>query len=314
MKSPRPRHGGDSSDMPAEADLALTAAFVAALPEPERPAAAPPAELEGAIAEALRAARQAWPDLDVPPEVFAAHLATRTSPPPLAAPAIGALRAADLYLACACLRGDARAIAAFEGRYYREIDRVLGRLGLAPTIADDLKGVVRERFFFPKDGERSPLTTYSGRGRLDAWVRAIAASTAHTVLRAARREAPEERALDVAVPNSDPELAYLKATFAAEFKAAFAEAVEALSIRERNLLRQHALDGLSIDQLGALYRVHRATAARWVVDVRARLLDGVRERLQARLQLSEAELKSVMALARSQIDVSVRRLLQPEDE
>jgi tetratricopeptide (TPR) repeat protein len=68
----------------------------------------------------------------------------------------------------------------------------------------------------------------------------------------------------------------------------------------------------AIDQLGALYRGYRATAARWVADVRARLRKAVPRQLMARPRLDEAELESVMRLARSQLDVSVRRLLQPK--
>lgn len=69
------------------------------------------------------------------------------------------------------------------------------------------------------------------------------------------------------MPGGDPELSHLKATFAAEFKFALTLAIDELSVRDRNLLRQSVLDGLTIDQLGKLYRVHRATAARWVDDV-----------------------------------------------
>lgn len=298
--------------MATDADLALTAAFLAALPESDRAAASPPDELAGPLGDALRAGRLAWPPIDVPPAVFVAHLAARVAPPPTAA-SIGALRAADLYLACACIRRDARAIAAFEARYFPGLDRVLTRMGAGPTLVDDVKGSVREKLLFPREGQRPPLAGYSGRGELGAWLRPVAAATALKAMRAARKAAPEEDAFDVAVPGHDPELAHLKTTFAAEFKAAFAEAAGALSVRERNLLRQHVIDGLTVDQLGAFYRVHRATAARWVADGRAQLLDGVRRRLKARLRLSEAELESVMALARSQIDVSVRRLLQPEE-
>jgi hypothetical protein len=41
--------------------------------------------------------------------------------------------------------------------------------------------------------------------------------------------------------------------------------------RARNLLRQHVLDGLTIDELARLYRAHRATCARWLADARSEL-------------------------------------------
>lgn len=290
----------------------LAAAFLAALADPARAeSSGAPGELADALGEAWRAARLAWPDLDVPPEAFAAYLAARVpaaSAPPAAA--IRGLRAADLYFVCACVRRDPRALATFETRYAAEIERALDRLNVTPLVADDIKGRLRERLLFPAEGERSPLATYSGRGELGMWLRSI------TVRDFFKSQAPpggaplELEALNVAVPGGDPELSHLKATFAAEFKAAFARAFGALAPRGRNLLRQHLLDGLSVDDLGALYRVHRATAARWVARTRETLIENVRRELSASPHWNGDEFESLMRLARSQLDVSLTRLLQ----
>jgi RNA polymerase sigma-70 factor, ECF subfamily len=305
---------GDRRVDPGDAAAAvpsLAAIFVATLPDAVRGAAPPPGELEEVLRRALHDARRCWPGLDVPTEAFVAHLATRL-PPQSSAGALAALHAADLYLVCACARHDRGALVAFEQRYVPAIDRALARLKIAPPAADDVKGRLRERLLFPQHNEQPMLAGYSGRGDLGRWVHSV---TVRAALKA-RREgygAPDDDAheLDVIMPGNDPELAYLKATFAAEFRAALAGAVAALDARERTLLRQHVLDGLTVDQLGKLYRVHRATAARRVADVRDRLLDGIRQRLKARLRLSEGELESALRLARSQLDVSIRRLLQP---
>jgi RNA polymerase sigma-70 factor (ECF subfamily) len=295
--------------MPADDDPPLAPLFGAA---PDGAAGATPAELEAALRDALGDARRAWPELAVPPADFVRYLAATLTPPQRGAPALRALHAADLYLACACARRDPRAIAAFEARYFPEIDRALARMKLAPPAADDVKGALRERLLFPREGERSPLASYSGRGSLGAWLRLVTVRAALKALRTSKDAAGDPEDIDVAVPGGDPELAYLKAAFAAEFKATLAQAIEALSVRERNLLRQSILDGLTIDQLGTLYRVHRATAARWIADVRTKVLDEVRARLMTRLKLDADELESVMRLARSQLDVSVHRLLLPK--
>lgn len=65
------------------------------------------------------------------------------------------------------------------------------------------------------------------------------------------------------------------------FQLAFRDAVNALTSRERNLLRYHYLSDLSIDQIGTLYHVHRATAARWVAQARERLISDTRKRSTA---------------------------------
>jgi RNA polymerase sigma-70 factor (ECF subfamily) len=81
------------------------------------------------------------------------------------------------------------------------------------------------------------------------------------------------------------------------------------SAEDRNVLRYHFAHGLTIDQIGALYHVHRATAARRVAKARDELLAGTRRRLMARLALNRADLDSVMRLIESSIHVSLRRVL-----
>ena len=63
-------------------------------------------------------------------------------------------------------------------------------------------------------------------------------------------------------PKGDPELQLLKREHVTHFKASFAEAVAALDSADRLLLKQHLVERLTIDQLGALYHLHRASAAR----------------------------------------------------
>jgi RNA polymerase sigma-70 factor, ECF subfamily len=286
-------------------DLSLTEAFLAALKP--RPPASAPGDLEPALRNALQTARDAWPSLDVPPAAFAAYLAMRVEPPPGAA-SIGALRAPDLYLACGCVRRDARAIAAFEACHFAEVTRTLARMGVAAHVADDVKGALRERLFFSPTGEPA-LAGYSGRGELGRWVRSVAVREALKGLRAALDVPSDGAALDLALSTTNPELDYIKTSFAAEFRAALETAFGALSTRERNLLRQYLIDGLNVDQLGKIYHLHRATVARQIAAVRERLLGEVRRTLGERLRLNDAELQSALRLARSRLDVSVRRLL-----
>jgi RNA polymerase sigma-70 factor (ECF subfamily) len=107
----------------------------------------------------------------------------------------------------------------------------------------------------------------------------------------------------------DPELDFIRVRYAEPFRKAFAAALEALEPRERTVLKLHLVHRLSIDKIAQVYQVHRATAARWLVDVRERLYDDTRGRLMEQLQLAPRELDSLLALVRSDIDVSVRRIL-----
>jgi RNA polymerase sigma-70 factor (ECF subfamily) len=101
----------------------------------------------------------------------------------------------------------------------------------------------------------------------------------------------------------------LKAHQRAAFKAALQAALAGLGAKERNLLRMHLLHGLSIDEIGRAYQVHRATAARWLATTREALHRETRRLLRARLGLTDPEFDSVLRAVESQLDASFRRLL-----
>ena len=156
------------------------------------------------------------------------------------------------------------------------------------------------------------LAAYPGTGplvRLGA--RGGAVARPRLAAPAQRQTQADDGDLSILVaPGDDPELAYLKTTYRAEFNASFASALAALEPRQRNFLRLKYLDGLSIDQLGALYGVHRSTAARWVVGAQEALLQETRKLLTERLRLTRSQLDSVLRLISSQLDVSLSRLLR----
>ena len=96
----------------------------------------------------------------------------------------------------------------------------------------------------------------------------------------------------------------MKEKYRGEFSAAFRRAIAKLELRERNLLRQHYLDELSLEDVASLYRVHRATAARWLSSARSGLLALTRQELAAALGLPAHEVDSLMRLLQSRLDFS----------
>jgi RNA polymerase sigma-70 factor (ECF subfamily) len=123
---------------------------------------------------------------------------------------------------------------------------------------------------------------------------------------------PDEALERMVVSPDDPELLPLKETYHAQFREAFLGALASLEPRERTVLLQHYLDGLNIEQIGALYRVHRATIARWIARTREALLERTREALMRTLRLSEPEYESLMRLIGSRMAITLRSLLAPE--
>ena len=96
------------------------------------------------------------------------------------------------------------------------------------------------------------------------------------------------------------------------FREALQEALAMLTAREKTILRLHFLDGMNIDALGKVFQVHRATVARWLVSIRTRVLDDVRKRLSLDLGASSSEAQSLVRLLRSEVQLSIRRILSDE--
>ena len=75
------------------------------------------------------------------------------------------------------------------------------------------------------------------------------------------------------------------------------------------MLKQHLVERLTIDQIGGLYHLHRATAARRLARAREALLGATRSALARRLELPLERLVGVLDLLASRLEVSVERLL-----
>jgi RNA polymerase sigma-70 factor, ECF subfamily len=124
-----------------------------------------------------------------------------------------------------------------------------------------------------------------------------------------RREQPEESGGPGLGARLDPELDYLKLRYKSEVKEAIIGALGQLNDRDAKLLRLHLGERMSIDARGSMYSVNRATAARWLAAARGARVAKTKEALRARLQLSERECDSMVALVQSQLDVSIVRRL-----
>ncbi len=289
-------------------DHAVTQTFLAALDEPLRGRFAAVVDLNAQLDATLGRARDAWPQVAVDAHVFAGYLAARVPEPTAGAPVFDGLRVVDLYLACGCATGVGDAIAAFDSTFAADLRAAAKRFPSLST--DDITQQVRAKILV---GPTPKIADYAGLGFLQNWVRITAVRTCLDAVRkhnANREVADSDNLMAVADPDDDIELAYLKRHYRDEFKRAFSEATAALTSQQRNALRQHVIAGLTIDQIAALYGIHRATAARRVASAREALLAATRRLLAARLRLDRDELASIMRLIQSQLDVSFVRLLQ----
>lgn len=258
-------------------------------------------------ARILAAGRTAWPEIAIADDVVAKHVAGR-APEDAGLPQ----HDADVFLAIALAAGDPAALRAFEDKLVPHVDQALRRLRLPANTKDEVRQTVR---FDLLVGDGAPkIADYAGRGELAGWLRVTATRKALTLLRKTNREESlDDMLLDhwpgPDVAGANPGKDHLRQTYTAELKRAIHEAFAALEVRQRNLLRQHILDELTIDDLARLYRAHRATCARWLADARAELGKNTRKRLIASLKIDRDEVDSLLRFLDSDIELSISRIL-----
>jgi RNA polymerase sigma-70 factor, ECF subfamily len=295
----------------------LVRPFLDAAPSDVRGALGAVPDLDRRLWTIVAEGRAAWPGLAVEPVDVVAFLG-RQMTAELADAALDGLRPADLYLATACAKGLPGAVAAFDRDYMREVDIALARMRITPARLADVKQLVRQRLFVSNEaGGAGKISEYGGRGDLRRWVRSVAVRTCLNDMRKGKREVlvdDDQLIANNAIAADDPEIDYMKRTYASEFRQAFADALAQLGAREQTLLRYHHVDGLNIDEIGAIYRVHRVTAFRWLEKAKELLVKQTLETLRTRLKLPAAELESVLRMIRSQVHLSlVRHLGGPAD-
>lgn len=269
------------------------------------------AALEEQLAGACAAAEAAWPAVRVEREGFVRHLASSALEGEPAGASLSRFVVADLYLAYAASRGDGAALAALDALIVRATQSAVARFRRSSAFADEVCQAVREALLLVRDGGPPRIADYAGHGSLMAWLRVTALRKALTLV---RRRDPSDASLDEGHDDfvhfgADPALAQLQERYGPRFKAAFQEGLRALSDRERTLLRLSLIDDLSVAEIAPIYGVHRATVARWIAQAKERVIDRAREVLTAGAAMSRDEFESMALLLRSQLDLSLDRLL-----
>jgi RNA polymerase sigma-70 factor, ECF subfamily len=287
--------------------VALAERFLAHFDLDRRERLGADATLEARLDESLRAARAAWPGVVVRDDEFLAWIAARL---PDSDDPLTSLRTSDLYLTCACARGDSAALRAVEAGPMREVAAAVARGSLRGVAIDDVMQTIRRVLFVATDSAPPRIAEYRGTGDLRAWLRVTAVRAALKLLRKERHEVPVDDEMLSSLPAAaDAELEFVKRQYRAGFKRAFLESLASLPPREQNLLRQHFLDDLSIDQLGALHRVHRSTVARWITRAQSTLFERTKRVLMKQMKVSRSECESIIRLAQSQLHVTLRTLV-----
>jgi RNA polymerase sigma-70 factor (ECF subfamily) len=209
----------------------------------------------------------------------------------------------DLYLAAAIADGAPAAFAAFDHGYLARTRPALRRLGLHDAAVDDVLQIVRERLLVASEPQTMPkLATLVGDGQLEALLRVIVVRTGHNFRRDQKldRSGSEDDAVVERIAVHDESLVGKDAR--QRLRGALRDAIAQLAPRDRTLLRLHFCHGMTIDALGSLYDVHRATAARWLT----RIIDDVEHRVSAGFGPDDDQsLPSILAIVRSGMSIGL---------
>jgi RNA polymerase sigma-70 factor (ECF subfamily) len=258
---------------------------------------------ETAVREAFDQGAAAWPQLDVAFETYRAHCERVLSG---VQPTWDWTRfGADLFLCCACASGDPAATRILETETLPQVVKAISRIDSDATFIEEALQTLRHKLLV---GDSPKIADYAGRGSLVAWLSVAAARVALDAVRArkARKlqhtDLPEKLAQS---SESSPLSNIVRARYRDSFQAALRTAVSSLPSRDRNLLRLQLVGGCSIDQLGKMYLVHRATAARWLEAARSRVFESVRQQMKEEHRLTDGEFESIARGVRSQLDLSI---------
>lgn len=276
--------------------------------------------LLAALDELVALARDEEPTIELDPGQFLRYVGERCRDIDHLVEHLQLLRAGDLWLACACAAGLNDALLRFQTRFNPDIEAAIVRSGNADVSPEDFRQHLMAKLFTAAEGEPVPrIAEYRGRGPLRGWFRiTIVRQVIDFVRRTQRRDlghqVDETELLGLRAATVDPELALVQDRFQNELRDALQEGFAALTPRERNLLRHFLIHGLSIDEVGRIYGVHRATAHRWRLRAQDALFTSTRAALRKRLGTNSTELKNAMLVMESQLHISVQRYLADESE
>jgi len=243
---------------------------------------------------------------------------------------IGELKVLDLYLGLACLRGDEHAWWEFDRQHRSFIERWTRHLVRTDADADEVIDAVYVELFGTKvvDGVRqSKFRTYTGRGSLRGWLRAIILHAAVDLHRAPKVEISMEDWSESSddlpvgqVSGGEVESLMLTSVVRERYRAATVAALDhalgALDDHETLLLLYYHVEGLKLREIARIVeepkspirrwfqrrssrrsRVHESTVMRWLDKVYRKVSDHFHAELAGKHGLKPEEIEICKAIA-----------------
>ena len=238
----------------------------------------------------------------------------------------------DVFLALACSRGNEAAWWEFDRRYRSFIERLARHLLTARADADEVIDHIYAELFGTKvvDGVRlSKFRTYTGRGTLQGWLRAVISNAVIDFYRRRQDEVSLDRLEEI---GAEPRVRYsrhahahraeesmlanvVRERYRTVIVAALDHALGTLDDHEKLLLLYYHVDGLKLREIARLVqepmspirrwfqrrgrsgRVHESTVMRWLEKAYEKVAQRFRSELGSKHGLSAQEIEICMSIA-----------------
>jgi RNA polymerase sigma-70 factor, ECF subfamily len=213
----------------------------------------------------------------------------------------------DLFLACASLEGVPGARELLEAHAMADAPKAVRRVAREDDLIEEVVADLRLALLSPI-GDKAPLLTrYQGRGPLKSFVLVLATRRALDRKRR-QREVLTDRA-DLGVLSGSSVDGGERQRLEAEFLAVFKKHLDRLPPRERSVLREHVVKGVSLDTLARTHGAHRATVARWIASAKQAVFDATRAELSERKSWGSATFQSFARHAAVDMDATLSTFL-----
>lgn len=240
---------------------------------------------------------------------YSSSEAGKPAGPDLDADFYARLHVEELALARACAKGSEHAWDVFLARYREKLYTAAYSIAKEESAARDLAdSIYADLFGMTKDGAPrvSKLASYTGRGSLEGWLRAVLAQEHINRCRSQRRLVSLEEQAEAGVQfRAQPSAG--AALPDARLETAASEALASLPAEDRFILASYYLDGRTLAEVACQLGVHESTISRRVEKitraVRKQLVSGLMARGMSRAQAAEALEADVRDLA---LDVRAR--------
>jgi RNA polymerase sigma-70 factor, ECF subfamily len=256
-------------------------------------------------------AADAWPGIEVEPGAFARFLGDCAKAADGVEGFLKSVRAADLYLTCACVRRDPKALQTLDRVYLRDILGHLSRERAAPLDSDELGQRLRVKLFIDAEGRGPKIAVYGGRGDLRSWLCIVAKRESVDMYRGASAD------LEDPLSEVSPEVLMAAAPDFGDqeerraFCIAFRAALRGLSLRERRVLQHRYVHGMSAAEIAKTYGVQPGTVANWLSASRRTLLVESERLLSHALRQDPSEVRRWIQETLSRLEVTLELTQNP---